>query len=263
MLRIWRANAIAVMIFIIGAGSADLFRDLIRPSPSADPFSTENLLGKDPVFTTVHVPRLGSVTGIHVGEVTKFLGIPYARPPVGQLRWSPPQPFGPWEGGRLNATKFGASCPSAIATGSWIRAEDEDEDCLFLNVVVPRRELEQLQGRPQHLQHSTGASKLPCVIWLHGGGFIMGSGSNPSTSPPPDKLVDNGRIIFVSLNYRLGALGSLSSSAMDSGGGMFSILDQQAAMTWVANHIAAFGGDPSRVTVRERFYSAAICCTFL
>ena len=91
----------------------------------------------------------------------------------------------------------------------------------------------------------------------------MGSGSNPSTSPPPDKLVDNGRIIFVSLNYRLGALGSLSSSAMDSGGGMFSILDQQAAMTWVANHIAAFGGDPSRVTVRERFYSAAICCTFL
>lgn len=187
-------------------------------------------------------------------------------------------------GGPLNATTFAPSCYTLVTGGSWIRSEPESEDCLALNVYIPAGHVERMQ--------KTGAL-LPVVLWLHGGGFIMGSSSNPSVSPPPDLFVSEAQVVFVSINYRQGPFGFLSSSAMPDFGGMLGIGDQVSsavvfndhdhvirthglplaplsackyplqtnAMRWIQRYIAYFGGDKNKVTVMGESAGAISICS--
>ena len=163
------------------------------------------------------------------GGVRRFLGIPYAAPPVGALRWRPPQPATPWAGLR-DATRFGHDAPQDSARP--YRGADFAEDCLTLNVWSP-----------------AGAERLPVLVWLHGGGFTGGSGSDPRCDGAA--LAARGAVV-VTVNYRLGLLGFLAHpglAAEDGSSGNYGLLDQMAALGWVQRNIAAFGGDPARVTL--------------
>jgi para-nitrobenzyl esterase len=181
--------------------------------------------GAAPVIVTM--PN-GAVKGITTGSVARFLGIPYAAPPVGDLRWRLPQPHAPWQGTR-DATQFGAICPQPTS-GETLPAASED--CLFLNIYAPFP----LQS----------GSKV--MVWIHGGTNTTGAGSFYDPTP----LVTAGGVIVVTLNYRLGALGFLAQSALqaESGtSGNYGLADQQLALRWVRDNIAAFDGDPHDVTL--------------
>ena len=170
----------------------------------------------------------GTVIGKKTGGMTQFLGIPYAVPPVGNLRWTPPQAYGTFPGGTFHATQFGNICPQA--SGNTVVG---NEDCLYLNVFTP-------------LSASSG-SGLPVMVWIHGGGLIEGS----SNAYNPIWLVQQG-VIVVSLNYRLGYLGFFAQTAIDGEGhesGNYGLMDQQLALQWVQTNISAFGGDPTHVTI--------------
>ncbi len=158
-----------------------------------------------------------------------YLGIPYAAPPVGMLRWQPPQPHARWNGTRA-ATAFANHCPQSRSA---VGFESVTEDCLYLNVFVPA--------------HRRPSEKLPVMVWLHGGGFVDGE----SDDYDPDRFVARG-VIVVTLNYRLGFLGFLATSGLDAEGPPrvnYGLLDQQFALAWTHANIAAFGGDPARTTV--------------
>jgi para-nitrobenzyl esterase len=177
--------------------------------------------------TPAIVTQSGPLKGIIDGNITEFLGIPYAAPPVGSLRWTPPQPFGRWHG-VLDASTFGNVCTQG-GRGS--------EDCLFLNIYVPNFKKN---------AHKNGGA-LPVMFWIHGGGLTGGAGSDYDPTP----LVNAG-VIVVTINYRLGLLGFFAQSALDSEGheaGNYGLMDQQFAMTWVQDNIAQFGGDPGNVTI--------------
>jgi para-nitrobenzyl esterase len=171
----------------------------------------------------------GQIKGKQLGTSDEYLGIPYAAPPVGPLRWAPPQPSARWHGIRL-ATRFAPHCPQP--TGVFGRPS-MSEDCLYLNVFKPADG----HGR-----------KLPVMVWIHGGGFVGGE----SDDYDPSALVANG-VIVVTINYRLGALGFLADAALAShpGGptGDYGLMDQQAALRWVQHNIRAFGGNPANVTI--------------
>jgi para-nitrobenzyl esterase len=171
----------------------------------------------------------GDIRGKMVAGTNEYLGIPYAAPPVGALRWRPPQPPAPWHGIR-SATRFAPHCPQPA--GVFGRAS-MSEDCLYLNVFAPA-------SRP--------GSRLPVMVWIHGGGFVGGE----SDDYGPAGLVSDG-VIVVTLNYRLGALGFLAHPALAAkpGGptGDYGLMDQQAALRWVQHNIGAFGGDPHNVTI--------------
>ena len=172
----------------------------------------------------------GPVRGIHTGAVDEYLGIPYAAAPVGTLRWLPPQPHGPWQG-VLEAFNFGSECTQP---GSSPDTTAGSEDCLFLNVYRPHR-------RP-------GNSPLPVMVWIHGGGLTILSGAFDG----PPALLEGGNVIVVSMNYRLGVLGFFAHPALDAEGhpnANYGLMDQQFALRWVQRNIAAFGGDPDRITI--------------
>lgn len=179
----------------------------------------------------------GRITGLVAGNVRAFLGIPYAAPPVGALRWRPPRPVRPWTGVRA-CTGFGASCPQGRTTiGGGRLPASQSEDCLYLNVWTPAR---------------SGRERLPVMVWIHGGGFITGSGSLPASHG--SNLSAQEDVVVVSFNYRLGAFGFLAHPALSAESahgvsGNYGLLDQQAALRWVRRNIAAFGGDPRRVTI--------------
>ncbi len=178
--------------------------------------------------TPAIVTESGPLKGIVNGNTAEFLGIPYAAPPVGDLRWMPPQPFGRWHG-LLNASSFGNVCTQG-GRGA--------EDCLFLNIYVPNFK----KNANKH-----GAA-LPVMFWIHGGGLTGGAGSDYDPTP----LLAPGNVIVVTINYRLGYLGFFAQTALDSEGhdaGNYGLMDQQFAMQWVHNNIAAFGGDPGNVTI--------------
>jgi para-nitrobenzyl esterase len=173
----------------------------------------------------------GIVTGTSVGKVNEFLGIPYAKPPVGALRWLPPEPYGPFKGFFLNATTFGSECTQG-GGGS--------ENCLFLNVYTPQNVL------LEDLIQDRGRG-LPVMVWIHGGSLTSGAGSGYD----PSQLVKKG-VIVVTINYRLGTLGFFAESQIDAEGhenGNYGFMDQQFALKWVQKNIAGFGGDPKRVTI--------------
>jgi len=177
---------------------------------------------------TVTTPN-GVVIGLKANGMDEFLGIPYALPPLGSLRWTPPQPYGPFPTDPFHATEFGNVCP---------QAGGGDENCLFLNVFTPA------SGA---IGASTTSSGLPVMVWIHGGGLIEGS----SNSYNPQWLVKEG-VIVVSLNYRLGYLGFFAQTAIDAEGhtnGNYGLMDQQLALQWVQSNIGYFGGNPAQVTI--------------
>ena len=176
----------------------------------------------------------GRITGVRASDdssVTVFKGIPFAAPPVGNLRWKAPQPVEPWEGVKV-MDSFGDTCLQP--GGNKRNRGSMSEDCLYLNVWTPRKDQE---------------AKLPVMVWIHGGGFTGGSGRLPRG----EALAERG-VVLVSVNYRLGPLGFfahplLSQESEQGVSGNYGILDQISALKWVRRNIAAFGGDPDNVTI--------------
>lgn len=165
----------------------------------------------------------GVVRGFADGPVHRFNGIPYAKPPVGDLRWAPPERPDRWHGVR-DATEFGPACPQS-ADGPLV-PEVRAEDCLYLNVTTPKG----------------GARSKPVMVWLHGGGFTGGAGEQYD----PARIAAQGDVVVVTVNYRLGALGFLVHPSLD---GNFGLQDQVAALRWVRHNARGFGGNPHNVTV--------------
>jgi para-nitrobenzyl esterase len=180
----------------------------------------------------------GPVQGLTGGGMNQFLGIPFATPPVGALRWQPPKPHAAWTQ-PLNATTFGKTCAQITELGVFAGPVSVSEDCLFLNVFTPGG-----ASRP-------GAKKLPVLVWIHGGGLFDGE-SNDYDAGALVKGGPAGPTVVVTINYRLGLLGYLGHPALDAEGhdfGNYGLMDQQEALRWVHRNIAAFGGDPGNVTV--------------
>jgi para-nitrobenzyl esterase len=182
----------------------------------------------------------GQLQGVVDDGVVSYKGIPFAAPPVGDLRWRPPQPAAQWTGVR-HATEFGADCMQARfgpppATGA-PPAPAPSEDCLFLNVWRPAS--------------AAPGAKLPVMVWIYGGGFMFGSSAMPSTSGT--QFAKQG-VVLVAANYRVGRFGffafpALSREHPEEPKGNYAYMDQIAALKWVQKNIAAFGGDPSNVTI--------------
>ncbi len=177
----------------------------------------------------------GKVRGIEAEGYIEFLGIPYAAPPVGNLRWRAPQPHEGWSG-VLDTTLRTIACPQILPR---VNVKLGEEDCLFMNVHTP----------------SPMPESAPVLVWIHGGGFTLGEGLQVDDGSSGDLLVQGSEeVVVVSFNYRLGALGFLSHPALSAESangvsGNYGFLDQIAALKWVRDNIAAFGGDPERITI--------------
>jgi len=177
------------------------------------------------------VTQSGPLKGIQTPTTNEYLGIPYAVPPVGNLRWTPPQPFGKWHG-VFQATQFGNFCTQPESGSTF-----GSEDCLTLNVYTPR------EKKNQNKHHG-----LPVMVWIHGGSLVTGGGGFYD----PTRMVEQGGVIVVTINYRLGLLGFFAHKAIDEEchlKGNYGLMDQQLALRWVKRNIGAFGGDSKRVTI--------------
>jgi para-nitrobenzyl esterase len=175
----------------------------------------------------------GPMRGVATPDGRQFLGIPYAAPPVGALRWQPPAPPPDWEG-VLDASQFGNNCPQRPG---FFGTASTTEDCLYLNVYTPV------------VQTPVGQQAHPVMVWIHPGAFLVGE----SDMFDPTELTQQG-VIVVTINYRLGVLGWLAHPALtaESGNGSsgnYGLMDQQAALRWVQRNINRFGGDPNNVTI--------------
>jgi para-nitrobenzyl esterase len=174
----------------------------------------------------------GLLAGSMAGDVRVYKGIPYAAPPVGKLRWRPPQPAAAWQGVR-DATKFSPACPQARSADNAPEAS-QSEDCLCLNVYTAAK---------------TARERRPVMVWIHGGSLANGSGSLYDGAALARKGV-----IVVTINYRLNVFGflahpALSAESAHKSSGNVGLLDQIAALEWVRRNIAAFGGDANNVTI--------------
>ncbi|EFX78599.1 hypothetical protein DAPPUDRAFT_105048 [Daphnia pulex] len=184
---------------------------------------------------TVNIPALGGLRGSQMvsssgRKFDAFRGIPYAEPPVGNLRFRDPIPAQPWTG-VLDATKEGPACfqndlLSGITAGQ--------EDCLVLNVYT----------------HNSNAieNALPVMVWIHGGGFTAGSGNSETDFYGPGHILDRDVVLAVTINYRLGPFGFLSTEDKEAPGS-YGLIDQSLAIKWVKDHIANFGGNPDSITI--------------
>ena len=212
------AGVSVVLLVVVGVAIALLLR---RPAPHP----TEPVRIAD-----------GLVQGTtREGDLTIYRGIPYAAPPVGELRWRPPQPPAPWKG-VLKANAFKPVCPQIGPAVPGMEVEANSEDCLYLNLWTP-------DPRP--------TAKLPVMVWIYGGHNDNGSGS--ARLYWGDQLARRG-VLVVTFNYRVGALGlmahpELSRESEHGSSGNYLLLDQIAALRWVQQNIAVFGGDPGNVTV--------------
>lgn len=199
--------------------------------------------------TPVAETGYGPVRGVDEGSVTVWRGIRYAAPPTGDLRWRAPQPPQRWSE-IADATRFGPVCPQpTLPMVPLDLGARQGEDCLTLNIWAP---------------NTPGESK-PVMVWLHGGAYVLGSGSQPLYEGTA--LASNGNAIVVTINYRLNAFGFLDLSAYDSTRRRYDtnigLRDVIWALHWVRDNIAAFGGDPSRVTLFGESAGAGIVTTLL
>ncbi len=196
-----------------------------------------------PVATPVPVPPAtvqtdaGAVSGIATGTMRVYHHIPYAAPPVGDLRWRPPAAAQPWTGVRDGA-EFSASCPQPVTVDKKTGKPVISEDCLYLNVWTPAK---------------NSGEKLPVMVFFHGGAFGITAPTGSLDYYNGSTIAKEG-VIVVTANYRLGAFGflahpELAAESERNTSGNYGIMDQQAALRWVQRNIAAFGGDPSRVTI--------------
>lgn len=181
------------------------------------------------------VTTSGSVSGVREGGVSVYKGVPFAAPPLGELRWRPPEPPAPWTGTRT-ATAFAPACMQEGVSMPGEVAPPVSEDCLYLNIWTPAKRI---------------AERLPVIVWIYGGGYRNGSASMPLYWG--DQLAHKG-VIVVTIAYRLGPLGflalpELTQESKDGASGNYGLMDQIAALRWVQHNIPAFGGDPNRVTI--------------
>jgi|WetSurMetagenome_2_1015567.scaffolds.fasta_scaffold01584_16 para-nitrobenzyl esterase len=213
---------------------------------------TLSLSAKEPVVKTEN----GRVSGYKSGEISVFKGIPFAAPPVGDLRWKAPQPAKSWKG-VLKCDKFSASpmqnkpVPFMMWTAEFITPPEKlSEDCLYLNVWTPAK---------------SAKEKLPVFVWIYGGGFS--SGSAACAVYDGEEMAKKG-IVFVSFNYRVGVLGflahsSLSSESENKVSGNYGLLDQVEALKWISKNIEAFGGDPGKVTIAGQSAGSMSVCSLV
>jgi len=181
------------------------------------------------------VTESGSLAGVTEQGLSVYKGVPFAAPPVGELRWRPPQPAATWQGTR-RAETFAPACPQTGVSMPGETPPSTSEDCLYLNVWTPAR---------------NARERLPVLVWIHGGGYANGSASMPLYWG--DALAKRG-IVVVTVAYRLGPFGflahpELTAESDHKTSGNYGLLDQLAALEWVQRNIAAFGGDPRRVTI--------------
>jgi para-nitrobenzyl esterase len=186
-------------------------------------------------ITTVKVDA-GQLEGIVSSDILSFKGIPYAEPPVGDLRWREPQPVKPWQGVR-KASEYGYDCVQKPVPGdSAASGAAFGEDCLKINVWRPAT--------------SKSEEKLPVIVWIHGGGLLNGGSSAAIFD---GSAMARQRLVFVSLNYRLGRLGFFAHPALTAAKegplGKYAFMDQLAALRWVKRNIGAFGGNPEQVAI--------------
>ena len=217
----------ALIILILGlAGRSEASNDLLYQKQNQ---SKKSSIGIGPTV----IIKQGKLIGINTLDVDKFLGVRYALPPIGAMRWRSPQPVLS-STKQIKATQFGSNCPqTANAFGS----SSLSEDCLFLNIYTPKAASKDASSR-----------SLPVMVWLHGGGLRSGSGGSYN----PMNMVIQGKVIVVTINYRLGILGFLAHPAFNQEGhdvANYGIMDQQLALQWIKDNIAAFGGNPKNVTI--------------
>jgi para-nitrobenzyl esterase len=190
----------------------------------------------------------GAVRGVTLGTgIALFKGIPFAAPPIGERRWKPPEPVADWPGVRA-ATRFGPQCMQVRDFADMVfRNEGTSEDCLYLNVWTPT---------------PSAGGRLPVLVYIYGGGFTAGDGSEPRYDG--ENMARRG-LVVVTMSYRLGILGlfshpELSKESPQHASGNYGLMDQVAALRWVKANVAAFGGDPTRVTIAgESAGSISVC----
>ncbi|MFI0374008.1 carboxylesterase/lipase family protein [Actinomadura sp. 1N219] len=209
------AVAAAAMMFTAPPSAA-------RTSPASTTLTKTAEAAECAPGTTVNTDK-GPVCGTVSNGVASWLGIRYAAPPVGDLRWAPPAPAPAWTS-TFPATERGTNCPQADGLG----AGSTNEDCLNLNVRAPE---------------NAGSKRLPVMVQIHGGGFRFGTPADGS------HLVRSGDVISVELHYRLGIFGFMSHKELGQNSGNYAFQDQQAALRWVQKNITKFGGDPGNVTI--------------
>ncbi|HEY1751653.1 MAG TPA: carboxylesterase family protein [Caulobacteraceae bacterium] len=193
------------------------------------------LMAAGPAAAAPVTTDAGALLGVRDGPVTVYKGVPFAAPPVGELRWRPPRPVAAWAGVR-RADAFTPACPQVGVSMPGEAPPRTSEDCLYLNVWTPAR-------RPR--------AALPVMVWFPGGGFTNGSASMPLYWG--DRLARRG-VVVVTVAYRLGPLGflahpELTAESPDHSSGNYALMDQIAALRWVKRNIGGFGGDPARVTI--------------
>ncbi|GFG52124.1 carboxylic ester hydrolase [Mycolicibacterium agri] len=223
---------------VLGPSTRAVLPDILQPPSPVIPPTPHPQTDTSLVRT-----EAGMVRGVVESDHRLFTGIPYAAPPVGSLRFRPPRPPTPWAGVR-DATEPGPRCIQDPGADPEF-GRQSDEDCLNLNVWTPA-----LTGSPR-----------PVMVWIHGGSFTGGSGKMYDAR----WLVTRGDIVVVTINYRLGTLGFLAHPALGPPGavGNYGLLDQQAALRWVRDNIANFGGDPDRVTVAGESAGGMSVCDHL
>jgi para-nitrobenzyl esterase len=247
------AKSAVMMTWLAGMTTAAIFFELLSGTITGA------------VASTLVETANGWVQGKTVGSVDQWLGIRYAASPAGAGRWAPPNPPANY-GARhdpYSATQFGAPCPQNISQfGNSVPlpippntiltpGSADSEDCLFLNIYAPAD------------RYDDGSQPLPVLFWIHGGSNEYGEGN----SFDPTALVTEGHILVVTINSRLGALGWLAHPLLDGGtpnsSGNYGLMDQQFAMRWVKDNIAAFGGDPQKVTIAGESAGALDTCSHL
>ncbi|MEZ4384640.1 MAG: carboxylesterase family protein [Nannocystaceae bacterium] len=214
------------LLVLVGAG---LLVGCTTSEPTGDTGDTGDTSDTSDIDAPIARPPAGPVSGVDLGGVAAFRGIPYAAPPLAERRFTPPEPAQPWTEPR-SAIEPGPACPQRF-DGAYVG----EEDCLTLDVWTP---------------NLSEDAALPVMVWIHGGALVLGGGSDPMNDG--ERLARDGEVVVVMMQYRLGALGFLAAEALREGDGSvgnYGLRDQLAALRWVRANISAFGGDPERVTL--------------